>query len=105
MAKTIKFNELTALLHPSMLALLDDFVAGYMAQRAGVTLEQARIKIDTDAKTRASYERKVARAAVLLTGPGGFALTKTAHTAAPVAPAAAPHTPADPDFKIPGVDN
>lgn len=84
--KKLTFAELANHISPPMLALVDDFVTGYIAQRQGITLEQARAAVESNADVRASFERKMTRVIALLAGPAGFNLGKTQHT--PTAPKA-----------------
>ncbi|WP_441280614.1 hypothetical protein [Tardiphaga sp. 862_B3_N1_1] len=77
--KKITFAELTSHISPPMLALVDDFVSGYIAQRQGLTLEQARAAVESNPDVRASFERKMTRVIALLAGPAGFQLGKKQH--------------------------
>lgn len=79
--KTITFEQIQEQISPPMLALLDEFVAGYIAQRQGITVERARLAIDENAEVRASYKRKMTRAALSLVVTGGFLIGKHQHKA------------------------
>lgn len=85
---------------PAMAALLDELVAGYMARRNGITLEQMRARIDTDATTNASYCRKMCRATMVLIRDAGFQMLKKQNTQSLAKPQGVDHTPADPSFDI-----
>lgn len=88
--KKMTLADLVTMMSPHMVALVEEMVIGYMALRSGVTVDQARATVDTQADVRASFERKMMRTLALLAGPGGFKFGKHENqpNAAPVAPAA-----------------
>ena len=82
--KTITFEQIKEQISPPILTILDEMVVSYIAQRKGITLERARAAIDENAEVRASYQRKMTRAALALVVTAGFQMGKSQHK--PTAP-------------------